>query len=152
MAEAGLLVAAPVPAGAPFGVPDPAFLQIPDLSPAQAAVAKRPSPGGGGAKAFSVTLLDGVTGSGKTEVYLEAVAEAVAAGRQALILLPEIALSAQFLARFERRFGVAAGRVAFRPGFPHPPHDLARRGRWPRRRWWWAPAPPCSCRFRTWAW
>jgi primosomal protein N' (replication factor Y) len=55
---------------------------------------------------FSVTLLDGVTGSGKTEVYLEAVAEAIKAGRQALILLPEIALSAQFLARFERRFGV----------------------------------------------
>lgn len=59
------------------------------------------------AEAFSVTLLDGVTGSGKTEVYFEAVAEAVAAGRQALVLLPEIALSAQWLERFERRFGVA---------------------------------------------
>ena len=56
---------------------------------------------------FSVTLLDGVTGSGKTEVYLEAVAACLRAGRQALVLLPEIALSSQWLERFERRFGVA---------------------------------------------
>jgi primosomal protein N' (replication factor Y) len=59
------------------------------------------------AKKFSVTLLDGVTGSGKTEVYLEAVAESLRAGRQALVLLPEIALSVQFLARFAARFGTA---------------------------------------------
>ncbi len=59
------------------------------------------------ARAFSVTLLDGVTGSGKTEVYLEAVASCLRAGRQALVLLPEIALSSQWLERFERRFGVA---------------------------------------------
>ena len=59
------------------------------------------------ARAFSVTLLDGVTGSGKTEVYLEAVAECLRQGRQALVLLPEIALSSQWLERFERRFGVA---------------------------------------------
>ncbi|MHB2168481.1 primosomal protein N' [Alsobacter sp. R-9] len=56
--------------------------------------------------AFSVSLLEGVTGSGKTEVYFEAVAEAVRAGRQSLILMPEIALTGQFLARFEKRFGV----------------------------------------------
>ena len=55
---------------------------------------------------FSVTLLEGVTGSGKTEVYFEAVAAAVASGRQALILMPEIALTAQFLDRFAARFGV----------------------------------------------
>src|SRR3954452_20571043 len=54
----------------------------------------------------SVTLLEGVTGSGKTEVYFEAVAEAIRAGRQALILMPEIALTAQFLDRFAQRFGV----------------------------------------------
>lgn len=54
---------------------------------------------------FSVTLLDGVTGSGKTEAYFEAVAEALAEGRQALILLPEIALTVQFLDRFAARFG-----------------------------------------------
>ncbi|MFT0892800.1 primosomal protein N' [Pseudochelatococcus sp. G4_1912] len=56
--------------------------------------------------AFSVSLVEGVTGSGKTEVYFEAVAEALRAGRQALILMPEIALTAQFLERFEARFGV----------------------------------------------
>ncbi|MGQ0455843.1 MAG: primosomal protein N' [Hyphomicrobium sp.] len=55
---------------------------------------------------FSVTLLDGVTGSGKTEVYFEAVARALQAGKQILIMLPEIALTSQFLDRFERRFGV----------------------------------------------
>ena len=54
-----------------------------------------------------MTLLDGVTGSGKTEVYFEAVAACLRAGRQALVLLPEIALSSQWLERFERRFGVA---------------------------------------------
>jgi primosomal protein N' (replication factor Y) len=57
-------------------------------------------------RAFSATLLEGVTGSGKTEVYFEAVAAALRAGRQALILLPEIALTAQFLDRFAARFGV----------------------------------------------
>ncbi|HVM80741.1 MAG TPA: primosomal protein N' [Stellaceae bacterium] len=55
---------------------------------------------------FSVTLLDGVTGSGKTEVYFQAIAAALEAGRQALVLLPEIALGVQWLDRFRRRFGV----------------------------------------------
>lgn len=54
---------------------------------------------------FSATLLEGVTGSGKTEVYFEAVAAALRQGRQALILMPEIALTAQFLDRFAARFG-----------------------------------------------
>ncbi|WP_417248550.1 primosomal protein N' [Celeribacter sp.] len=57
------------------------------------------------AEAYSTTLLKGVTGSGKTEVYLEAVAECLAKGRQALVLLPEIALTAEFLTRVEQRFG-----------------------------------------------
>src|SRR5579875_139526 len=56
---------------------------------------------------FGVTLLDGVTGSGKTEVYFEAIAATLAAGRQALVLLPEIALTAQWLQRFRARFGTA---------------------------------------------
>ncbi|MGH1416486.1 MAG: primosomal protein N' [Pelagimonas sp.] len=55
--------------------------------------------------AYNTVLLKGVTGSGKTEVYLEAVAEALRQGRQALVLLPEIALTAEFLTRIEARFG-----------------------------------------------
>ena len=54
---------------------------------------------------YGTTLLRGVTGSGKTEVYLEAVAETLRRGRQALVLLPEIALTAEFLTRVEARFG-----------------------------------------------
>jgi len=57
------------------------------------------------ARGFSATLLKGVTGSGKTEVYLEAVARTLRAGRQALVMLPEIALTAEFLDRVEARFG-----------------------------------------------
>jgi len=55
---------------------------------------------------YGTTLLKGVTGSGKTEVYLEAVAACLRAGRQALVLLPEIALTGEFLTRVEARFGM----------------------------------------------
>ena len=58
------------------------------------------------ASGFDTFVLDGVTGSGKTETYFEAVAEAIRLGKQVLVLLPEIALTAPFLARFEARFGV----------------------------------------------
>ncbi len=58
-----------------------------------------------GVQKYSTVLLKGVTGSGKTEVYLEAVAECLAQGRQALVLLPEIALTVEFLDRVEERFG-----------------------------------------------
>lgn len=54
---------------------------------------------------FSASLIDGVTGSGKTEVYFEAIAESLRQGKQVLILLPEIALTSAFLDRFEARFG-----------------------------------------------
>ncbi|HEY6869590.1 MAG TPA: primosomal protein N', partial [Novosphingobium sp.] len=56
---------------------------------------------------FQPFLLDGVTGSGKTECYFEGIAAAVAMDRQVLVLLPEIALTENFLRRFEARFGVA---------------------------------------------
>ncbi len=55
---------------------------------------------------FSVCLLDGITGSGKTEVYFEAIAAALTANKGVLILLPEITLTTAFLTRFEKRFGV----------------------------------------------
>ncbi|MGH7103809.1 MAG: replication restart helicase PriA [Acetobacteraceae bacterium] len=75
----------------------------PALSASQERAAARLAEAAAGG--FSVTLLDGVTGSGKTEVYLEAIGAALGAGRRVLVLLPEIALSAQWLERFERRFG-----------------------------------------------
>jgi primosomal protein N' (replication factor Y) (superfamily II helicase) len=92
---------APEPVAAP---PDPDH-QAPELTPAQrtAADALHATVAAGG---YSVTLIDGVTGSGKTEVYFEAVAETLRRGRQVLILMPEIALTAQFLDRFAARFGV----------------------------------------------
>jgi primosomal protein N' (replication factor Y) len=88
--------------------PDPDHL-APDFTPDQraAADAMRATVAGGG---YSATLIDGVTGSGKTEVYFEAVAENIRRKRQTLILMPEIALTAQFLGRFEERFGVAAAQ------------------------------------------
>ncbi len=58
---------------------------------------------------YGTTLLKGITGSGKTEVYLEAVAETLRRGRQALVLLPEIALTAEFLTRVQDRFGARPG-------------------------------------------
>ncbi len=105
MADAGLLLPAVIQAAPPFLLPDPEH-PGPVLSEAQAeaATALREAVA---AQAFSVTLLDGVTGSGKTEVYHEAIAECLRRGRQALILLPEIALSSQWLERFTQRFGVA---------------------------------------------
>jgi len=91
---------APEPAALP---PDPDHAHT-DLSLAQqeAAAALKEQIAAGEA---AVTLLEGVTGSGKTEVYFEAVAETVRRGGQALILMPEIALTAQFLDRFAARFG-----------------------------------------------
>lgn len=61
---------------------------------------------GVGSRHYGTTLLQGVTGSGKTEVYLEAVAECLRQGRQALVLLPEIALTNEFITRVEARFGM----------------------------------------------
>ena len=99
----GVILRDAVPRDAPFPPLDPDAAPS-ALSPAQAAAAEalRAAVRAAG---YSATLLKGVTGSGKTEVYLEAVAETLRAGRQALVLLPEIALSVEFLDRVEARFG-----------------------------------------------
>ncbi|RWM94671.1 MAG: primosomal protein N' [Mesorhizobium sp.] len=83
--------------------PDPGHA-VPALMPDQKAAAEKLR-AAIAADAFNVTLLDGVTGSGKTEVYFEAVAAALDKGKQVLILLPEIALTHAFLERFQDRFG-----------------------------------------------
>ena len=83
--------------------PDPSYATpqlMPDQESTAATLTEKVSAG-----TFSVTLIDGVTGSGKTEVYFEAIAAALMKGRQVLILLPEIALTHAFLERFQDRFG-----------------------------------------------
>ena len=72
---------------------------------------------------FGVHLLYGVTGSGKTEVYLQSIAACLEQNRQALVLLPEIALTPQTLARFEARF--AAPVVALHSGMGDAERDRA---------------------------
>jgi primosomal protein N' (replication factor Y) (superfamily II helicase) len=102
-AAAGWLAPVDLPRRPPQALPD---FRRPgrELSPAQQEAARELA-GLVEEDRFSVTLLDGVTGSGKTEVYFAAIAACLARGKQALVLLPEIALSAQWLARFEMRFG-----------------------------------------------
>ncbi len=108
MIKAGMLVEGKASMlEAPLSNPDPK--QGPALSDAQRQAA-------GGLEAAVVAndsrprLLDGVTGAGKTEVYFEAIAAAITTGKQALVLLPEIALGSQWVRRFEDRFGVPPGR------------------------------------------
>ena len=102
LVNAGALEAVAVEADKPLARPDPDFAP-PTLSADQAAAAD--SLAGTIGKGFDPVLLDGVTGSGKTEVYFEAIAACLRAGRQALVLLPEIALTEPFLKRFKARFG-----------------------------------------------
>src|ERR1700709_2143350 len=93
-----------LPPTPPPPAPDPSFA-MPDFSrPQRTAVDAMRALAANGS--FHVALLDGVTGSGKTEVYFEAVAEIIRRGKQSLILMPEIALTGQFLDRFAMRFGV----------------------------------------------
>ncbi|KEP68075.1 primosome assembly protein PriA [Thioclava dalianensis] len=105
LVKSGAVIETEVPRDLPFARLDPNRPgKALSEAQAQAAQALRASAGG-----YSTTLLKGVTGSGKTEVYLEAVAQCLAQGRQALVLLPEIALSSEFLARVEARFGAQPG-------------------------------------------
>ncbi len=119
---AGALAPTSLPEFAPFAAPDAAFT-APRLNDDQAKAATHLRAAVTDEK-FSTHLLDGVTGSGKTEVYFEAVAETLALGKQVLILLPEIALTVQFLERFAARFGA-------RPAEWH--SDLSQKER--RRTW-----------------
>ena len=103
LVEAGALVEVAIPERR-FPQPNPAHAATTFTDAQARAVASLRAAADGG---FSVTLLDGVTGSGKTEVYFEAVARTLERGRQALIMLPEIALTSQFMDRFTGRFGCA---------------------------------------------
>ena len=101
--DAGALGEVELPEFAPFQTLDPDFAR-PTLNTEQDLAAHLLRSGVAGHR-FAVSLLDGVTGSGKTETYFEAVAAALRQGKQTLILLPEIALTVQFLDRFAERFG-----------------------------------------------
>lgn len=103
LADLGVLVNVELRPVDTWPQPDPDMIGV-DLSPEQRSAADKLSAAVG--QGFSVSLVDGVPGSGKTEVYFEAVAKALADGKQVLVMLPEIALGAQWLARFEARFGV----------------------------------------------
>jgi primosomal protein N' (replication factor Y) len=102
--KAGALEPVSVSVDTPFAKPDPEHYH-PELSELQEAAAgvMRGAVREGG---FEPIVLDGVTGSGKTETYFEAVAEALKCGKQVLVLLPEISLTQPFLQRFAARFGV----------------------------------------------
>jgi len=104
LVNAGALEPVEVSADRPLSCPDPNHAP-PELNAEQRDSAASLSSGIG--SGFDPVLLDGVTGSGKTEVYFEAIAECLRQGKQALVLLPEIALTEPFLKRFEARFGCA---------------------------------------------
>lgn len=101
--DKGALEVIEVRADAPFSKPDPDYMAV-TLGPDQQ-VAADDLVAAVEAECFDAILLDGVTGSGKTLVYFEAIAAALKAGKQALVLLPEIALTHQILERFAERFG-----------------------------------------------
>jgi primosomal protein N' (replication factor Y) len=103
LVKTGAIEAVEVDIDSPYPVPDPRH-DVPELSPDQHRAADTLT-ASVRAGAFEPYLLDGVTGSGKTEVYFEAIATAIAEGRQSLVLLPEIALTEPFLKRFTARFG-----------------------------------------------
>jgi primosomal protein N' (replication factor Y) (superfamily II helicase) len=121
LVNAGALEAIAVDADRPLPEPDPDYAP-PELNDDQHEAAHSLASAIG--NWFDPVLLDGVTGSGKTEVYFEAIAECLRQGKQALVLLPEIALTEPFLKRFEARFGCAP--VAWHSGL----RSAERRRNW----------------------
>ncbi len=103
LVKAGAIEPIEVAIDDPFAVPDPDH--APPVLEADQEAAAAQLRAAVDASEFAPYLLDGVTGSGKTEVYFEAIAESIRSGRQALVLLPEIALTEPFLKRFAARFG-----------------------------------------------
>ncbi|MEQ8508209.1 MAG: primosomal protein N' [Rhodospirillaceae bacterium] len=103
LADAGALTAKQVPPAHMFKAPDPTRPGLVLELDQRAAATELAAAVGQG---FSVSLLEGVTGSGKTEVYFEPIALALKANTQVLVLVPEIALTTQWLERFRARFGV----------------------------------------------
>ena len=103
LVKQGVVLEVETPRDAPFPSLDPKAASV-ELTEQQTAAAEalRASVA---AQTYQTFMLKGVTGSGKTEVYLEAVAECIRQGRQALVLLPEIALTVEFLDRVQKRFG-----------------------------------------------
>jgi primosomal protein N' (replication factor Y) (superfamily II helicase) len=104
LVDEGTLVTEAMPRAVPPPPPDPSYGRPEFTRQQRSAVDAMRALAANGT--FHVALLDGVTGSGKTEVYFEAVAEIIRRGKQSLILMPEIALTGQFLDRFAQRFGV----------------------------------------------
>nr|WP_310622192.1 primosomal protein N' [Pseudovibrio sp. M1P-2-3] len=98
----GVLETVMLPATPPLPDPDP---EMPGRKLTEQQITAANALISGIGKGSKTYLIDGVTGSGKTEVYFEAIAEVMRQGQQALILVPEIALTNQFLNRFEERFG-----------------------------------------------
>ncbi|MGH8075768.1 MAG: primosomal protein N', partial [Lysobacter sp.] len=99
LAKRGLAERVAVPASSLAPTPQPGPTLNAEQQAAIAAIASHRD-------GFAALLLDGITGSGKTEVYLHAIADCLARGRQALVLVPEIGLTPQTLARFRARLGV----------------------------------------------
>ncbi|HUP67922.1 MAG TPA: primosomal protein N' [Sphingomicrobium sp.] len=123
LVNAGALETLAVDADRALACPDPGFAP-PSLNADQREAAQSLASAVG--NGFDPTLLDGVTGSGKTEVYFEAIAECLRQDKQALVLLPEIALTEPFLKRFETRFGCQP--VAWHSGLRSSQRRRAWRG------------------------
>ena len=142
LVDEGTLTTEAMPRALAPPAPDPSFAQ-PEFSRQQrtAVDAMRALAANG---SFHVALLDGVTGSGKTEVYFEAIAEIIRRGKQSLILMPEIALTGQFLDRFAQRFGVRP--LEWHSELtPRTRRATGPRSRRAKRRSWSARARRCFC-------